>query len=144
MDNFKSQDDQSAVEEASSSTVNMASARVWAKNQKKLEAVELDFVTSGLSDEERSRRNILQLVTNCLSEVQVNIDELKIVPLDLANEAMWRSHIPVQLVISDDISLQNVVRFLGYLRIHIAVRKSPMRRLRTFKKPSLAPLARPD
>ena len=99
----------------------MATARVWAKTQKKLEAVELDFVTSGLSDEERSRRNILQLVTNCLSQVHQNIDELRIVPEDLAKESMWKARIPVHSVVSDSISLRDVVRFLGYLRIHVGV-----------------------
>ena len=110
-----------AAAEDAPPVVNMATARVWAKTQKKLEAVELDFVTSGLSDEERSRRNILQLVTNCLSQVHQNIDELRIVPEDLAKESMWKARIPVHSIVSDSISLRDVVRFLGYLRIHVGV-----------------------
>ncbi|XP_055330229.1 uncharacterized protein LOC129582677 [Paramacrobiotus metropolitanus] len=94
-------------------------ARVWTKNQKKLEAVELDFVTSGLSDEERSRRNIQQLATNCLSAAQHRADDVLFIPTPLALDSNWnveylRDNSPT--VTCDEIRI-----FLRCFRLHIGM-----------------------
>lgn len=122
-DGFKvSQDDSSVVEE--SSVVNLATAKVWAKNQKKLEAVELDFVTSGLSDEERSRRNIQQLAANCLGEMNEALEDVRVIPPSLADENNWRMSVPFQEIVNENISVKDVIRFLCFFRIHIGVRNT--------------------
>lgn len=110
--------DEATLEETSS-VANLASARVWAKNQKKLEAVELDFVTSGLSDEERSRRNILQLATNCLTEVRTNPDDLILIPEELSQEENW---VELNYHITDrEITYDDLKNFLRCFRLHVGV-----------------------
>ncbi|GAV00599.1 hypothetical protein RvY_11425 [Ramazzottius varieornatus] len=127
-DGFKvSQDDASVVEE--SSVVNLATAKVWAKNQKKLEAVELDFVTSGLSDEERSRRNIQQLAANCLGEMNEALEDVRVIPPSLADENNWRMSVPFEEIVSEKISVKDLIRFLSFFRIHIGMLSALMTRL---------------